>query len=129
MDCLDGRAIRDTGYYSWDILENLVCLDRISAAIFEFSELEGAEGLPIEAFIEKIEPSNREKIAKAIHDCLLNGNRYHEEYPVMLKSGALRWVRVDGRMVYDEDGDPVRGIGSMMDVTVERLLVSGVTRQ
>ncbi|QCI97084.1 PAS domain-containing protein [Agrobacterium larrymoorei] len=129
MDCPDGRAIRETGYYTWDILENLVCLDKVCAAIFEFSEMEGAEGLPIEAFIEKIAPSDREKIAKAIHDCLLDGTLYHEEYPLVLQSGAMRWVRVDGRMVYDEQGDPVRGIGSMMDVTVERLLTSGLTRQ
>lgn len=129
MDCPDGRAIRETGYYTWDILENLVCLDKICASIFEFSEVEGAEGLPIEAFIAKIALSSRETVAKAIHDCLLDGTLYHEEYPILLANGAMRWVRVDGRMVYDEHGYPVRGIGSMMDVTVERPLVASFTKQ
>ncbi len=127
MDCPDnGRSLRqETGYFTWDILDNLVCIDEVCADIFEFSPAAGASGLPIEAFLNKIHPPERERIAKAIHDNLVDGGMYDEEYPLALSSGNRRWVRVVGRMLLDDDGLTFRGMGTMVDVTFERLLGVG----
>ncbi len=129
MDCLDDRFHKqEIGYFSWDIVKNLVFMDGICASIFEFNVDAGAAGVPIEAFLAKIHMPARERVAKAIHDCLLYANNYHEEYTIGLENGTSRWVKVDGRLVL-EDGVPVLGIGTMMDTTVERLLGMGLTRQ
>ncbi len=131
MDCPDnGRLQRqEIGYFSWDVHENLVCIDRVCAEMFEFSPAEGAAGIPIEAFLEKVNAPDRERVARAIHDNLVAGGIYDEEYSLALSSGRPRWVRVIGRMVLDDDDIPVRGMGTMVDVTVERLLGTRLFRQ
>ncbi len=122
MDCLLGKDINEVGYYSWDVTENWLSLDRVSAAICGFSEAEGAEGLTIEAFLMRVAPSSRERVAKAIHDNLLNGNLYQEDYEIEIDPERYRWIRVGGRIIYDRDRMPIKGVGWMIDITVEKLL-------
>lgn len=129
MDCLLGRDPSEVGYHTWDIIENRLSLDRVCAAMCGVPEAEGAEGIPIEAFLMKIDLANRERVAKAIHDSLLYGNFYQEEYPVEHEPGLFRLVRVGGRLIYDRDGVPLRGIGWMVDVSPEKILGEGITRQ
>lgn len=39
------------------------------------------------------------------------------EYRILSKQGDLRWIRVRGRVHFDEDGKPVRMSGTNMDIT------------
>ncbi len=43
---------------------------------------------------------------------------YSQEYRIIrADSGAVRWLRVFGRFLYDEDGKPVRSVGVLFDDT------------
>jgi PAS domain-containing protein len=111
----------ELGYYTWDVVENIVVLDTVSSAIFDFPPEQSAMGIPIEGFLEKIDEVTRRRVAKAIFDCLTEHNFYDEEYPIHLDNGEIRWVKVLGRMVIDADNQPLRGIGTIRDITRERL--------
>jgi PAS domain S-box-containing protein len=51
-----------------------------------------------------------------------SGGRYRAEYRILRASdGALRWVRNDGRVFFDDAGQPQRAIGTLVDVTERRL--------
>lgn len=129
MDCLLGKDLNEVGYYSWDISENWLSLDRVSAAICGLSEAEGADGMTIEAFLMRVAPSSRERVAKAIHDNLLDGKSYQEDYQVEIEPGRYRWIRVGGRMIYDRQKMPIKGVGWMIDISAEKLLGDVATRQ
>lgn len=117
------------GFYAWDVIENHLVMDRVCAEIFELSPADAAMGLTIEVFLEKIDDITRRRVAKAIHDCLITGNFYDEEYPVLLRSGDVRWVKVVGRFVLSADNEPLHGIGTTTDITACRLARAEKTRQ
>lgn len=109
------------GYYTWDVIENLVMMDYICAEIFEFPPCNARTGVPIEGFLEKVDEDTRARVAKEIYDALILGDYYETEYPIKIANGSLRWVHVVGRMIMDTDNTPLRSIGTMRDITTKRL--------
>jgi PAS domain-containing protein len=119
----------EIGFYTWDVIENQLVMDRVCAELFELPPIDAAAGLTIEVFLDKIDEITRRRVAKAIHDCLVSGNFYDEEYPVILKNGNVRWVKVVGRFVLNAENEPLRGIGTTIDITARRLAAAKLTRQ
>ncbi len=110
-----------TGYYTWDVIENLVTMDYVCADFFEFLPCQGRAGVPIEGILQKIDADTRERVAKEIYDALIAGDYFETEYPLNNTDGTLRWIHVTGRMIMDADNVPIRSIGTMRDITANRL--------
>ena len=110
-------AVQTIGYYSWDFAADLVRIDHVCSEIFEFERVTASEGLPIQAFISKMDPETQERIAAAIYKSILNDEYYDETYTILLKNGKARWVRVTGRCMLSGDSLPTFSAGTMTDVT------------
>jgi PAS domain S-box-containing protein len=71
------------------------------------------------AWARRIHPDDREA-AEAV---IANANREHKAYVnecrLLLPDGSVRWIRARGRFIY-YDGEPVRTIGLVEDVTEAR---------
>jgi PAS domain-containing protein len=110
-----------TGYYTWDVIENLVTMDYVCADFFEFLPCRARHGVPIEGILDKVDACIRERVAREIYDALIVGDYFETEYPLNVADGTLRWIHVTGRMIMDNDNVPVRSIGTMRDITANRL--------
>ncbi len=43
-------------------------------------------------------------------------HRYELEHRIVV-SGELKWIRIRGKVTFDKDGNPVKGLGAVQDVT------------
>lgn len=70
---------------------------------------------------EHIHPEDRERVLSIISDVLRGGgNTWSDEYRFRRADGAYATVVDRGYVVRDASGEPVRMVGSMMDVTESR---------
>ncbi len=71
-------------------------------------------------FIEHIHPDDRLRVAESRNAALASKRPYHIEYRLVRRDGQVRHVRTDGQFFYDADGNPVRNIGAIVDITDQR---------
>jgi len=76
-------------------------------------------------FVNGVHPEDRERILAAIArtmDRAASQGDYDVEYrTVGSEDGALRWVRAKGKAYFDEQDRPVRFVGSILDITEQKL--------
>jgi len=72
-------------------------------------------------FINGLHPHDRKRIQKAIDDAYnkqLTSGAYDVEYRTIgVEDKKTRWVRAKGQVYFDEHDNPVRFIGSVLDIT------------
>jgi PAS domain S-box-containing protein len=70
-----------------------------------------------------IAPEDREHVIAVNEGAKKSREPYHLEYRIVrADDGAERWVSVVGRYIFDEDGEPVRRLGVVIDVTERKKL-------
>jgi PAS domain S-box-containing protein len=72
-------------------------------------------------FVEGLHPDDRERITKVIDNLFVksisNGDYDVEYRTVGADDGVVRWVRAKGKVYFNESDQPVRFIGSVLDIT------------
>ena len=63
-------------------------------------------------------PDAREKVGRAVQQCLEKGVPFDLEVPLVTRKGTRRWVRVRGELRSGQSG-PERMIGTLQDVSAE----------
>lgn len=62
----------------------------------------------------------RKEVAKALNP--ENNEPFHLEYRIIRNNDRqTRWIKIHGKMYFDENGSPARFIGTMLDITREKL--------
>lgn len=106
------------GTWDWNIVENRV---RWSERIFEFHGLHpGAFEGTVEAFTRTVHPGDVDRLRTAIQHALQDRKPYQIEMRIVRPSGEVRWVSTNGRVLYNDAGEPVRMLGATVDVTERR---------
>jgi hypothetical protein len=110
------------GTFDVDLLTNHTVVSDRMAAIFE---MEG--------------PTDRNRYINALHpdDLPVRARAYEEAYKtglieyearILRKNGAVRWVRIKGRIFF-EDNKPVKLVGVSQDITDERAFAEALSRK
>lgn len=105
------------GTFDWDIkTETFQYSDRL-ANIFGYTE---TYGITPQTFIDRIHPDDQAIRLKAHEEAFKTGTlRY--EVRVIWPDTATRWVRIDGKLIYDSTGKPLRIYGTALDITDHKL--------
>lgn len=74
-----------------------------------------------EGFLDNIHPEDRDRVNQAYTESLENKQPYTITYRLLLADGTLKYVNERCETHYDADGNPVRSIGTVQDIT-ERVL-------
>jgi hypothetical protein len=106
--------VNSVGFYSWVVPENKVYGDQVIADIFGVSDQELAAGAPIEKVIRYINEGDRQRVARAIHDAIVTGCAYQENYRVTHPDGRRIDVRANGRCLRDAEGVPYIYTGTVI---------------
>src|SRR6185503_3746278 len=75
-----------------------------------------------EAFIERVHPDDRESVLETFEKAAKSGADFSVKHRSLWPDGTVRWLSGAGRILLDEDGEPVRGVGISLDVTERRTL-------
>jgi PAS domain S-box-containing protein len=106
------------GVWDWDIPNNRVTL---SERIYEFHGMTpGTFGGRVEDFTALIHPDDAKSVSEAIRQAVRDSTPYTSEYRIVRPSGEVRWISTSGRVLYDENGRPMRMLGANLDVTERR---------
>jgi PAS domain-containing protein len=120
---IEADADRRIGIFDWDVANNLNYLNPVGAAFFGKGESFASVGAPNEAYMCAVHSDDVEPVLRALDLSIRQGGAFCAEYRVV-NEGRIRWLRADGHCSVDQSGRPVRLIGSMIDITQERLVTS-----
>ena len=102
------------GIWMWVIGTNRIWSSERWQRLFGFKP---DEDVSYEMVIQRIRPDDREKVESEVRHALDTSGDYAGEYRVMLPDGTERWISARGRVYPDEYGNPVRMLGSAIDIT------------
>jgi PAS domain S-box-containing protein len=107
------------GIWEVDLARGVMDWDQRCAAIFG---LEGAVSLPMDRlFAEYVHPDDQESAQAAMQAAIEARAQYTVELRIVRAGdGELRWTVSRGRVLVNSDGEPVRILGTVLDVTEAR---------
>lgn len=110
------EEIAHIGSWDWDILNgDLRWTDEIYRI---FGQQPQAFGATYDAFVETIHPEDRDNVGAAVGATVADINiPYGIEHRIVRPDGEIRVVHERGKVYRNKDGEPVRMIGTVHDIT------------
>ncbi|MFI7127092.1 SpoIIE family protein phosphatase [Nonomuraea sp. NPDC050153] len=81
----------------------------------------------IDTWMGTIHPEDLPWVLSDMDEAIYTGRMHSTEYRVCRPDGTTGWVRVRGRLVLDDNGEPARMIGTLWDVTRTHDVLDAVT--
>jgi|HubBroStandDraft_6_1064221.scaffolds.fasta_scaffold00071_5 PAS domain S-box-containing protein len=110
--CLEAANI---GTWDWDIASGRIRwaenMERIHG------QPRGSFGGDFKAFLEGIDPEQRQLVERAIQKALEGDGKYHAEYRQARADGAFGWLEAYGQVIYDSSGRPTSMMGVCRDIS------------
>lgn len=93
-----------------------------SDSIYELFDIEKTEfKQSYEDFFNKIHPDDRDLVEAAYESSVREKTPYTIEHRLIMKDGRIKWVHETGQTYYDEDGNALRTVGIVQDITTRKL--------
>jgi PAS domain S-box-containing protein len=71
-------------------------------------------------FLENLHPEDKQRVLETAQGAISNHEDYSTEYRVMWQDGSIHWVAARARTIYDADGQPLRMLGTVQDITAQK---------
>lgn len=115
----EAQHIGQMGHWEWDIPSgNLTWSDQI----YRLFGIDPSDHQPSYAsFLNALHPEDRTRVSQAVESALKQGD-YQVDHRVVRPDGAIRHMREVGHVSYDEQGRPLRMVGTVQDITEEHEL-------
>lgn len=111
----DAQHLAKVGYWDLNLLNNeLIWSDEIYN-IFEIDK--GSFEASYEGFLNAIHPDDHDFVNKAYTNSLKNKLPYDIIHRLLMKDGRVKYVNEKCRNEYDENGNPLRSLGTVQDIT------------
>jgi len=108
-------AANNDGLWDWDAVNNQVFHSA------RWKEMLGYSADEVVDWDSIIHPEDAERVKTSIQNYLNHtAPRYREEYQLLAKDGSYRWILARGIAQWDQDGQPLRMVGSHSDITQQR---------
>jgi PAS domain S-box-containing protein len=117
----DAQRMASTGSWAWNLeTKRSVYWSQEHYRLFGFDP---AEGIPTEEmFIQRLHPEDRDRVVGAFDRALSpNGAKFEIDYRIVLPERGTRYISSIGHPVLNSSGDVSEYIGTVMDVTEQRL--------
>jgi diguanylate cyclase (GGDEF)-like protein/PAS domain S-box-containing protein len=103
------------GIWDWDIANNTLYWSPRLKELLGYADDE--LDVDFDTFESHLHPDDRGHTNAAIESHLGDGTPFNVEQRLRTKSGEYRWFNARGQAVWDEDGQPIRMVGSTTDIT------------
>jgi two-component system cell cycle sensor histidine kinase/response regulator CckA len=110
----------DLGVWDWDIPTNTV---RWAAETERLFGLEPTGFASVQDAYRRLVPQEDQEMVRAtVQRAIQNRTPFEYEHRLLFPDGSQRWLLHKGRPFYDEQGQPVRLLGAIIDMTEHRRL-------
>jgi PAS domain S-box-containing protein len=103
------------GSWDWNLLTHEVKWSPYHAIIFGYEPT--SEQHTFTDWLARVYPEDLPRIEACMDAARLNHQQYHCEYRILWPDGSLHWVDAYGRFYYNPQGEPIRMIGVISDIT------------
>ena len=115
----EAQRIAHLGNWDLDLARNVL---EWSDEIFRIFEVDPAQfGASYEAFLERVHPDDRAWVDAAYADALARRRPIDITHRLQMPDGRVKYVNVRGESFYSDAGAPERSIGTVQDITAQRL--------
>ena len=103
------------GTWNWNIQTGTISWSDNLEALFglEPGEFDGS----FEMFAARLHPDDRDRVLAAVDRAVTNGEDYDIEFRVVYGNGKIRWALSQGKVFYDQHGQPIQMAGIDLDIT------------
>jgi PAS domain S-box-containing protein len=105
----------ELGVWDWDIPNNQLVWDNSMYRLYGIPE--GTFGGAYEAWARTIHPEDKEYTEGEIQAALRGEREYAPEFRIIRPDGSIRYLKAVSQTFRDEDGKPLRMIGTNIDIT------------
>lgn len=81
------------------------------------------------AFMETVHPDDREKVTLAYNKSISDQTLYEVEHRLLFPDGRVKYIQERGESYFDEDGRPVRFVGTSLDITERKRMETELNDQ
>lgn len=71
-------------------------------------------------FLRIVAPDDRERVDRLVRESLQQKTDYRVTYRVIWPNGSLHWIEARGRGIYDRQGNAIRMMGVVFDITAQK---------
>lgn len=108
----------DLGNWDWDMVNNTL---KWSDKVFDQFGLSPGEIVPsYSAFKQFIHPEDRQKVLHGIEDAIRSDGSYSMDARMLKKDGTEWFMHTNGLVMHNENGEPIRFIGTQQDITQKK---------
>jgi two-component system cell cycle sensor histidine kinase/response regulator CckA len=109
------QQIARLGSWEWDTRTNAV---RWSDEIYRILGLDATPtGPTYEALFQLVHPHDRPRLLRSVFTALTQGKPFNVDHRIILPTGEVRSVNEQAEVIYDDDGRPLRFLGTVLDIT------------
>ncbi|MDB5526067.1 MAG: fold-3 domain protein [Rhizobium sp.] len=109
-----GPAAEASGIFTWIIGTDTVYSDALAADAFGFDRETARSGLPFKDYLSRMHPDDLPRVAMAIHDTIISGLPFGEQYRIGRPDGSSMEVMAFGSCFRDASGEPSHYSGIIM---------------
>ncbi len=102
------------GVWEWDIVADSITW---SDQLYRIYGLDPGAPIRYEDYLERIHPEDRELVAGQVQRAYQTGEPFAFDHRIVRPDGEVRTLHGRGRVLLDDEGRPVRMIGSGQDIT------------
>jgi PAS domain S-box-containing protein len=111
----EAQALAHLGSWELDLGTGRLTWSDEIYRIFEIAP--GAFEASYEAFLDAVHPDDREAVDRAYAESVRSRSPYEITHRLLMADGRVKYVHERGATDYDEQGRPVRSVGTVQDVT------------
>ena len=111
-------AFANIGTWDADLLTDEISWSKRGALIYGFDP--ETNQTTEDNFGKIVHPEDLYMLRSAENACINDGTDYDIEFRVIWPDGSIRWVSDKADVIYDDDGEPVRMLGVVQDITSKK---------
>lgn len=111
----EAQALAHLGSWELDLVNDVLYW---SDEVFHIFEIDPQQfGASYQAFLERVHPEDRAKVDQVYRESVEKRIPYAVEHRLLFPDGRVKYVLERGNTFYDEEGRPLRSIGTVQDIT------------
>jgi len=111
----EAQAIAHIGIWEWNVGEDDIYWSDETYKIFGLNP--GEFKVKYEDFLKFVHPDDVEFVKKSVDEALCEKKSYSIDHRIILPDGSIRFVHEEGKVFFDDSGNPVRMAGTVLDIT------------
>jgi PAS domain S-box-containing protein len=115
----EAQRIAHLGNWEWDIVNNTLSW---SDEIYRIFGLEPQQlKVTFDVFLQAVHPEDRQSVEDGVREALEQGRTYSVDHRIVLPDGSLRYVHEQGEVSRNGNGQPIKMLGTVLDITAHKL--------